>query len=153
MALIPSLLIVLAVVLIFVVWSVEQLRRAVDTNNELLAIDRHRPDTTEELARVSRATAENYQRILELTLAVDEGVRSVARAEKRVAKTVQGARRLVKESGLEHPGLDAEVAELRERDGDAGDEGELPAVQEDVDHPEHWQEGEVTGIPGYDGTA
>jgi len=128
------------------------LLKALLRNNELLAIDRHRPDTTEELARVSRATASNYelimanvQEIQNLRLAVDEGVRSVSRAEKRVAKTVQGARRLVRESGLEHPGLEAEAEELRDRDGEAGDEEELSTVQPDMEEANL-----VTGIPGYD---
>lgn len=129
-------------------WFVHQLTRALGTNNELLAIDRHRPDTSEELARVSRATAHNYELIQDLTLAVAEGVRSVARAEKRVAKTVQVARRQLAASGLEHPGLEAEAEELRERDAEGSDEGELPAVQEDVE--EDFTEVETYGIPGFD---
>jgi len=66
----------------------------------------------------------------DLTLAVDEGIRRVDRAEKRVAKTVTSARRHIREAGLEHPGLEAEYEELRTPD-DNGIEP-LPAVPEEV---------------------
>lgn len=124
----------------------DKLQASIERNNELLAIDRHRPDTSEELSRLSQAIASNYALIMDLTLAVDVGIKDVKRAEKRVAKTVQGARRLVRESGLEHPGLEAEAAELRDRDGEASDDEELPTVQPGVE-----EDLVETGIPGYDG--
>lgn len=128
------------------------LRGSLSRNNELLAIDRHRPDTTEEIERLSRATAENYQRILELGLAVDEGIRFVKRAEKRVAKTVQGARRLLAASGLEHPGLEAEAAELRDLDDEPLGSEEVPALPEGLEDAEQYEPEPIgTGIPGYDG--
>jgi len=123
------------------------LAKALRANNELLAVDRYRPDTTDELARVSRAVTANYDEIQNLRLAVDEGIRSVTRAEKRVAKTVQGARRKLAESGLEHPGLEAEAAELRNVDGEGSEEDELPTVQPDMEEDLFID----TGIPGYDG--
>jgi len=128
--------------------ALDRLDDILERTNELLAIDRNRPDTTDEIARLSRATAENYNRIMELTLAVDEGVRSVARAEKRVAKTVQVARRQLAEGGMEHPGLDAEAAELRDRDGDPVEEDNLPSVPEGVEEAFLVLS---TGIPGYEG--
>lgn len=132
--------------------AVVHLTQLVAHNNELLAIDRHRPDTTEVEAGLKASVASNYAEInqlrldlQQLTLAVDEGVRSVARAEKRVAKTVQGARKLVREHGLEHPGLEAEAEELRDRDEPPGEEDELPTV-----HPDMEEDFVNTGIPGYD---
>jgi len=121
--------------------------RSLRQNNELLAIDRHRPDTTEELSRLSDAVTSNYDEIQNLRLAVDEGIRSVARAEKRVAKSIQSARRLVAEHGLEHPGVEAEAAELRDRDGEPSEEETLPAVSPDMEEDLFVE----TGIPGYDG--
>ena len=53
----------------------------------------------------------NY-RMDNLALAVEEGIRRVDRAENRIQKTVTSARRLVRENGLEHAGIEAEFAEL-----------------------------------------
>jgi len=66
-----------------------------------------------------------------LTLAVSEGIARVDRAENRIQKTVTSARRLVREAGLEHAGIEAEHAELRSPD----DEGiePLPAMPAPVD--------------------
>jgi len=70
-------------------------------------------------------------RIDRLTNAVADGIERVARSENRIQKTVTSARRLVKESGLEHAGIEAEAEQLRDTD----DEGiqPLPAVPEEVE--------------------
>lgn len=75
-----------------------------------------------------------------LTLAVAEGIERVTRAEKRIQKQVTGARRLVREAGLEHPGIEAEFAELESRDAEAGQE--LPPV------PTPLEERRAVRIPG-----
>ena len=79
----------------------------------------------------------------QLTLAVSDGIDRVDRAEKRVQKTIQNARRLVRESGLEHPALEAEYEEIREDDGGGSEPAALqllpPSVEEDT---------RQTGIPG-----
>jgi len=69
----------------------------------------------------------------QLTLAVSEGIERTDRAEKRVRKTITAARKLLKDSGLEHPALEAEADEIRERD----DQGiqPLPAMPEILDPP------------------
>jgi len=145
--------------------SVEAARRVVlraldatKRNNELLAIDRHRPDTTEEVSRLDRAVAMNYQSIIELqaaqatlTLAVDEGVRHVKRAEKRVARTIQVTNKKLEEHGLEHPGLEAELDELRDLDGDGGEDGRMRIMPSELDPPEEDREALESGIPGYGG--
>jgi len=140
-----GLSIIIGLGVIIIALSLKGLREAVLSNNELLAIDRHRPDTTEEQARLSSAITAIYLEIQELRLAVDEGIRNVRRAEKRVAKTVQTARRQLANSGLENPGLEAEAEEIRDRDGDRGDEGGVLALQPDVEEDEPIE----TGIPGY----
>lgn len=53
-----------------------------------------------------------HERIDTLTLAVSDGIARTDRAEKRIQKTVTSARRLVREAGLEHAGIEAEYAEL-----------------------------------------
>jgi len=53
-----------------------------------------------------------------LTVALDDGISGYRRAEKRIQKTVTSARRLVKESGLEHAALEAESEEIRGRDAE-----------------------------------
>jgi len=81
-------------------------------------------------------------RIEELTLAVASGILHVNRAEKRVAKSVTGARKLLRDNGLEHAGLEAEVAELRDTDEPRGEEETVQPVPPDVDR------NRKTGIPG-----
>jgi len=82
------------------------------------------------------------QRIDDLVLAVDVGIKGYTRAENRVQKTVTSARRLVRESGLEHAGIEAEFEELHEGDGVGVEPGpahresgapRVPAVPESVE--------------------
>jgi len=84
--------------------------------------------------------SELSDRIDTLTLAVDEGIRRVDRAENRIQKTVTSARRLVRDAGLEHAGIEAEYEELQPRDAEPS-EG-LPAV------PAAVAETRILRIPG-----
>lgn len=68
----------------------------------------------------------------EIMLAVSDGIERVDRAERRVRAVVRSARKELADAGYEHPGLEAEHAELRLVDGDGGDEEELPDVPDDV---------------------
>jgi len=77
-----------------------------------------------------------------LTLAVEEGIERVARAETRVAKTVSSARKLVAASGLEHAGIEAEAAEIRERDAEPSEPEEMQLVPGVLD------DNRPSGIPG-----
>jgi len=124
--------------------------------NDLLAIDRHRPDTVEEVARVSRAQADQYAlwlehegKIANLTLAVAEGIAHVKRAEKRVQGIIQGARKSLEERGLEHPGLEAEAQELLDLDGDPSEVSPLRVMPAEVGEDEEEHRVIETGIPGY----
>jgi len=94
------------------------------------------------LVEISKEVDRNREAIGRLTLAVEHGIERVDPAEKRVQKTVTSARRLLRENGLEHAGLDAEASELRERDGEASEEPELQLVPAQVAPRRH------TGIPG-----
>jgi len=77
-----------------------------------------------------------------LTLAVEEGIERVQRAETRIAKTVKGARKLVADHGLEHAGLEAEADEIRERDEPASDPEGVPPVRSVL------EDDRPSGIPG-----
>jgi len=65
-----------------------------------------------------------------LSLAVEDGITRIHRAESRIQKTVTSARRLVREAGLEHAGVEAEYEELRTPDAERVEP--LPAVSEPV---------------------
>jgi len=84
----------------------------------------------------------NRQEIESLTIAVSEGIAGYKRHEARVQKTVTSARRLIRESGLEHAGIEAEYAELHDGDEAPSEpEGVLP-LQPRVD------DSGPSGIPG-----
>jgi len=71
------------------------------------------------------------RRLDDFEIAVSEGIARVTRHEKRIQKTVTSARRLVREAGLEHAGIEAEYAELRDGDGEGIEP--LPAMPEEVE--------------------
>jgi hypothetical protein len=67
-----------------------------------------------------------------LQLDLEEGIQRVDRAERRTRAVVTKARRELRDAGFEHPGIEAEVADLHLLDGGIGPEEGLPAVREDV---------------------
>jgi len=73
------------------------------------------------------------QRLNHMTLAVAEGIQHVDRAEKRINGAVTRARRQLREAGLEHPGLEAEAADLHVVHGGGGEEVRLPPVPAEMD--------------------
>jgi len=74
-------------------------------------------------------------RINHLTLAVAEGIQHVDRAERRIAGVVARSRKLLRESGLESPGLEAEAHDLRLLNGGGGEAEGVPPVSEVVADP------------------
>ena len=74
--------------------------------------------------------AELEARVDKLTFAVSDGIERVSRAENRIQKTVTSARRLVREAGLEHAGIEAESEELQPPDGEGVEP--LPPVPAEV---------------------
>ena len=96
----------------------------------------------EETAKNTDASKDLYFDLQQTKLAVSDGIARNTRAEKRIEKSIASARRLVAQNGLEHPGLEAEAAELRAGDDDRSEEPELQPVRSEVvpDRP--------TGIPG-----
>jgi len=94
------------------------------------------------MLEIGEAIDVQRQKTADLTIALDEGIKGYKRAENRIQKTVVSARRLIRENGLEHAGIEAEYEELRERDGEASPEPELPPLLAPV------EEHQETGIPG-----
>jgi len=93
----------------------------------------HQVDPTAGMSSAAEAILAVEARLDKLTMAVADGIERVHRAENRINKTVTSARRLVREAGLEHAGVEAEYEELQP----AHDEGiePLPPMPEEVDGP------------------
>jgi len=75
---------------------------------------------TDELRALADDMARLEQQFKDVLQAVAEGIERTERAERRVQQTVKRARKELKESGLEDPGLEAESEQLRISDGDRG---------------------------------
>lgn len=102
----------------------------------------HTTDTNARLTALEADRDTHSIRFDSLTLAISEGIARSDRAEKRVRKTVTSARRLLRDSGLEHAGLDAEAEEIHDGDEPASEpELVLPV-------PEVVGDSRPSGIPG-----
>jgi hypothetical protein len=127
--------------------AIAELQRLVETHSRRV----------EEL---TRDQAESGVRMNELTMAVAEGIQHVDRAERRVKATVARARKQLEEHGLESPGLEAEWAEVRDGNGDGGEERGVQPVREEVggdpsraialgdSFPGAWTEGDLPFLMG-----
>lgn len=89
--------------------------------------------TTAQVDGLAAAHKLQAERVDVLTLAVDEGIRHVDRAEKRVRATVGRARRELAEAGFVSPGVEAEAADIHELDGGASGAEGMPPVSAPVD--------------------
>jgi len=92
------------------------------------------------LKKMSTDIGDIFHRLDNLTLSVSDGIERVHRAESRISKTVTSARRLVRESGLEHAGIEAEAEQLRPDD----DEGIEPLLS----LPQEVEEARTIRVPG-----
>jgi len=109
-------------------------RAVVSYMSEAPATRKHPSVTFDNLRNLERRLDEFQIKIDDLTVAISEGIARVDRHEKRIRKTVTSARKLVRENGLEHAGIEAEYAELQPPDG-AGIDHPLPTMPEEVDPP------------------
>jgi len=98
--------------------------------------------TDQDVADLSHRLDDFERDLGDQKLALSEGIQRVDRAEKRVQKTVTSARRLVRDSGLEHAGIEAEYEEIHEGDDSGVDAKEVLALPEAVVHDG------PSGIPG-----
>jgi len=98
------------------------------------------------LAPITASLLELERRLKDTNVAVAEGIERVERTERRISSTVARARKELRESGLEHPGVEAEDHELRRVDGDGSHGTEvlnLPGeVEEAADAPSS-----IRGVP------
>lgn len=130
-----------------------------DISNRLLDAERETQDWKELHATLRsvrleidalRATSEDFKKdqdaisrkLVEMTLAIGEGIERVARDERRIRAAVTRAQKRLAELGLEDAGVDAEAGELDRGDAEGG--GGVPAVPAEVAN-----DGEdPSGIPG-----
>ena len=70
------------------------------------------------LAPITQSLLELERRLKDTNVAVSEGIERTERTERRIASTVARARKELRESGYDHPGVEAEDHELRKVDGD-----------------------------------
>ena len=105
-----------------------------------------RAHVEERLAPLSGAFTELEKRLRDTNVAVAEGIERVERTERRIASTVARARKELRESGYDHPGVEAEDHELRSVDAGGGDGSGVQPVQEamegDSDAPSS-----IRGVP------
>lgn len=98
------------------------------------------------LAPLKHSLLELERRLKDTNVAVAEGIERTDRTERRIASTVARARKELRESGYDHPGVAAEDHELRKVDGDGSHGTEvlnLPeAVEADADNPSS-----IRGVP------
>ena len=73
------------------------------------------------------------RRLKETNVAVAEGIERTERTERRIASTVARARKELRESGYDHPGVEAEDHELRKVDGDGSHGTEVPNLPGEVE--------------------
>jgi len=71
-----------------------------------------------------------------LKAAVAGGIEHVDRIETRIQGAVKRARKELRDAGAEHPGLEAEAAQLSLVHGEGGGEPPVPLVQQPVAEPE-----------------
>jgi len=98
------------------------------------------------LAPLAAALLDVEKRLRDTNVAVAEGIERTERTERRIASTVARARKELRESGYDHPGVEAEDHELRKVDGGGGENGGVQpvprAVEADPDEPSS-----IRGVP------
>jgi len=98
------------------------------------------------LAPLAAALVVVEKTLRDTNVAVAEGIERVERTERRIASTVARARKELRESGYDHPGVEAEDHELRKVDGGGGGDGGVQPVSgevaADADHPSS-----IRGVP------
>lgn len=133
---------------------------AAQTQRDLDTLSRRVEAHAHSLDALSSQVGDLRERMDRLTIAVAEGIEHVERAERRVRATVARARRELSEDGVAHPGLEAEHAQLRDGDGDGGEERGVQPVREEVDRsgiqvelgdsfPGSWTEGDLEALTPY----
>lgn len=80
------------------------------------------------LAPFSGALEDLKKQLRDTNVAVSEGIERTERTERRIASTVARARKELRESGFDHPGVEAEAYELRAVDGGGSEGGGVQPV-------------------------
>jgi len=90
---------------------------------------------TDELRALADDVARLENGFKDVLQAVAEGIERTERAERRIQQTVRRARKELKESGLEDPGVEAEHDQLRTGDGDRSERDGLRVLPASVEPP------------------
>ena len=98
------------------------------------------------LGPLSTSLLDLEKRLKDTNVAVAEGIERTDRTERRIASTVARARKELRQSGYDHPGVEAEAHELRTVDDGRGEDGGVQPVSgevaADADHPSS-----IRGVP------
>ena len=105
-------------------------REAVESDRERASADLDQ--IREQLTGTGQEIAEIRDELGRLKIALADGIEHEERRERRIEATVRRARKQLAEVGVESAGIEAEFEQLRLLDGGGGEEGELPAVSEEV---------------------
>lgn len=123
--------------------GIQELRDALHPLKVAVAVLNEDRDKVADFAHETRTNLEAQAgRIGDLTVALSEGIAKVERHEARIRATVRRAREELEDSGIRHPGLEAEAAQLSLVDGAGGGAGRMPEVSDDV------AEADLTDLPG-----
>jgi len=131
--------------LVLLATSLALLARSISTAVTSTPPVAHRCASMDGLADLVTALANQSSRIDDLTLAIDVGIKEVNRVRSRVEKTVTSARRAVRETGIEHAGIEVEYEELLDGDESHGEGERVPEVLPVLASPDIEYR---TGIPG-----
>jgi len=114
--------------------------------------DRFAAEARADSTSFTDALEEFDRRLVQITLAVAEGIERVDRAERRVRSTVKRARKELAEQGYESDGLEAENEEIRLLDADGSGADGVPPLRLDVGETDAFgeqQHAQPKGIPGH----
>jgi len=115
--------------------------------------DRFAAESSAESRMHADALEEFDRRLVQITLAVAEGIERVDRAERRIRSTVKRARAQLAEQGFESDALEAENQEIRLLDDRRSEEDGMPPLRLDVGEAGaefgEQQHPQPKGIPGH----
>ena len=118
--------------------ELEPIRQELTDIRTSLSAERHETD------QLISAVGALERQAKEFLHALSEGIERTDRAERRIKATVARARKELRARGMEDPNLESEAFELRERDGERGDESGVLELHGEVEEPA--KESSIRGV-------